>query len=118
MSTPQQDPRKTPSSSNFSARDSRVKLQVGERQFITTRNTLETESPYFRALLSGRWDDQLEDGTYFIDSDPMSFEAILRYLRTGTFPLFFDAVTQTHDYTKKYLKILGDARYFGIDKLQ
>ncbi|XXH01488.1 hypothetical protein Hte_007848 [Hypoxylon texense] len=95
----------------------RVTLQVGERRFTTLRDTLTSESVYFAARLSGRWNDTDEDGSYFIDADPELFEHILRYLRSGNFPVFFDAGTQTFDHAK-YLSLLGEARYFGIPKLE
>ncbi|KAI0972751.1 hypothetical protein F4678DRAFT_429247 [Xylaria arbuscula] len=96
--------------------DGRIKLQVGERHFITSKDTLIGESAYFQALLSGRWKDPGDDG-YFIDSDPELFTEILRYLRSGNFPLFFDPTSQTYDYAK-YVALLGEAQYFGITKLE
>ncbi|KAI2634777.1 BTB/POZ protein [Hypomontagnella submonticulosa] len=96
--------------------DERVTLQVGERRFTTLRGTLVTESTYFAARLSGRWHDSNEDGSYFIDADPGIFEHILRYLRNGNFPVFFDLKTQMLDHAK-YLALLSDARYFGIQRL-
>ncbi|KAI2628637.1 BTB/POZ protein [Hypoxylon sp. NC1633] len=95
----------------------RVTLQVGERRFTTLHDTLTSESTYFGARLSGRWNDVDQDGVYFIDADPEIFEHILRYLRSGNFPVFFDASTQTFDHAK-YLSLLCEARYFGIPKLE
>ncbi|KAI1426512.1 hypothetical protein F5Y12DRAFT_712960 [Xylaria sp. FL1777] len=96
--------------------EEKIKLQVGERQFVTTRATLVGESAYFEALLSGRWNLSGEDG-YFIDSDPTLFTEILRYLRSGNFPLYFDPGSGTYDYAK-YAALLGEAQYFGIQKLE
>ncbi|PON20149.1 hypothetical protein TGAM01_v210971 [Trichoderma gamsii] len=90
---------------------------VGERRFTTTRNTLVGESVYFRARLSGSWNDADEDGSYFVDADPTLFEHVLRYLRRGNPPLFFNVTTQSHDYAM-YLALLGEAKYFGISKLE
>lgn len=92
-----------------------ITLQVGERRFITTKDTLTCESEYFKARFSN-WNDADADGTYFIDGDPMLFEVILQYLRTGRLPLFFDSTTQTHNLAK-YAALLGEARYFQIHKL-
>ncbi|KAI1095504.1 BTB/POZ protein [Rostrohypoxylon terebratum] len=104
--------------SPFTANESsRVTLQVGERRFTAFRDTLISESAYFRARLSGRWNDADEDGAYFIDADPDIFEHILRYLRSNNFPVFFDASTLTFDHAK-YISLLGGARYFGISKLE
>ncbi|KAK4119371.1 hypothetical protein N657DRAFT_626804 [Parathielavia appendiculata] len=93
-----------------------VRLQVGERHFTTMRDTLTEESAFFAALLSGRWDNALDDGSYFIDADPALFEHILRYLRRGIFPLFFDVV-KGHDY-HLYVSLLEEARYFQITRLE
>lgn len=102
---------------NGTADKDRIKLQVGERQFVTTRDTLTSESAYFRARLSGRWSDADVDGTYFVDSDPAVFEHILRYLRNGNLPLLFSVTDRTFDYVM-YQALLGEARYFGVAKLE
>ncbi|KAI1270322.1 hypothetical protein F5Y18DRAFT_367911 [Xylariaceae sp. FL1019] len=68
-------------------------------------------------MLSGRWNDADKDGVYFIDSDPDLFVEVLRYLRSGNFPLFFDTASQKYDYAK-YTSLLGEAQYFGIEKLE
>ncbi|KAI0142276.1 hypothetical protein F4776DRAFT_611441 [Hypoxylon sp. NC0597] len=106
-------------SNNSSTGDDNTKitLQVGERRFTTLRDTLVGESDYFAARFSGRWNDADADGSYFVDADPTLFEHALRYLRSGNFPLFFDSASQTFDYAK-YISLLGEARYFGIRKLE
>jgi hypothetical protein len=90
----------------------KVVLEVRERRFVTTRQTL-TRSTFFSSLLSGRRDNQQEDGSYFIDADPALFEHILRYLRRGT---LLDQ-SKGHDYGQ-YHALLSEARYFGIDALK
>lgn len=107
-----------PKGSRFPVRavDAPIRLQVGERQFTTTTDTLTGESGFFASLLSGRWDNALDDGSYFIDADPTLFEHILCYLRRGVFPLFFD-MAKGHDY-HLYLSLLQEARYFQIPRLQ
>ncbi|VUC27807.1 unnamed protein product [Clonostachys rosea] len=95
--------------------NNRITLRVGERLFHTTRGTLTGESGYFAARLT-RWNDVDAGGSYF-DSDPTLFEVILRYLRTGMPPLFFDPDTQTHDLTR-YAALLSEARYFQIPLLE
>ncbi|KAI1659329.1 BTB/POZ protein [Daldinia decipiens] len=121
MSSYSDDASRSSSSSDGAFRDSfgnradRITLQVGERRFTTLRETL-IESEYFAARLSGRWNDADEDGSYFVDANPVLFEHILSYLRSGNFPVFFDSNTLTFDHAK-YLSLLGDARYFGIRKL-
>lgn len=94
-----------------------ITLQVGERRFITTHETLVAESGFFASLLSGRWDNNLmEDGSYFIDADPNLFDHILCYLRRGVFPLFYEK-SKGHDYAQ-YLALLEEARYFNIGQLE
>ena len=95
----------------------RVVLQVGDRRFTTLRSTLTGESTYFAVRLSTRWDDREEDGSFFIDSDPDLFEHILLFCRSGVFPLFFDMATRVFDYGK-YAAVLGEARYFGVERLE
>lgn len=107
----------SPPAESTQADDNRVKIQVGERQFITCRDTLTGESAYFKARLSKRWDDREKDGSYFIDANPDMFDNVLHYLRSAMFPLFFDAGTQSFDYGK-YAALLGEARYFGIPRLE
>lgn len=99
------------------ASDAPICIQVGGRRFTTTtKETLTEESAFFASLLSGWWNNALEDGSYFIDADPVLFEHILRYLRRGVFPLFFGAV-KGHDY-HLYLSLLEEARYFQIRRLR
>lgn len=43
----------------------------------------------FAALLSGRWDHERADGSFFIDADPELFEHVLRYLRHSVLPIFY-----------------------------
>jgi BTB/POZ domain-containing protein KCTD9 len=63
-----------------------ITLQVGERWFVTTAETITHERIFFAALFSGRWDNVEADGSDFIDADPELFEHILRYLRRGVLP--------------------------------
>lgn len=85
-----------------------LNLKVGERIFTTTRDTL-SNSGFFSALISGPWEgDLLMDGSYFIDADPDAFEHILKYLRHGTFPLFYDNA-KGHDH-RQYLGVLERKR--------
>ena len=100
-----------------SANSDRVVVQVGDRRFTTLRGTLTSESTYFAARLSTRWDDREDDGSFFVDADPELFEHILRFCRSGIFPLFFNAAAAKFDYGK-YAAVLGEARYFGVDRLE
>lgn len=94
-----------------------IRLQVGGQNFITRPETLTEESDFFRSLLS-RWEDcrdKQPDGSFFVDADPDLFKHILRYLRRGVLPLFYDDV-QGHDHAL-YLAVLEEARFFGIPRL-
>lgn len=93
-----------------------ITLQVGERRFITMAKTMTQESAFFAALLSGRWDNAETDGSYFIDADPDLFEHILRYLRRGVLPIFYDNV-KGHNHAL-YLALLEEAKYFQISRLE
>ncbi|KAG6362909.1 hypothetical protein INS49_008004 [Diaporthe citri] len=82
-----------------------IRLQVGETVFSTTHHTLCKESTYFQCLLSDR-NQQLTNGSYFVDADPELFSYILRYLRHGIYPVSFSR-SSGHDY----------ATYLGIERL-
>ena len=97
------------------AADRQITLRVGERVFTTTRNTLMEESGFFASLLSERWDNGREDSSYFVDADGSLFEHILRYLRRGVLPVFYDK-SKGHDHAL-YLALLEEARYFQIMRL-
>ncbi|KAI1206209.1 BTB/POZ protein [Annulohypoxylon truncatum] len=102
---------------------SRITLQVGERRFTTYRRTLIDKSAYFAARIGlEKWKDDRDevdvnaDGSYFIDADPVVFEHILNYLRSGDYPIFFNVDTGKFDYVK-YMSLLSQARYFEIHDL-
>ncbi|KAK2025235.1 hypothetical protein LX32DRAFT_685343 [Colletotrichum zoysiae] len=69
---------------------SQVKIEVGGRRFVTTFEVLE-KSPWFRNLFSIDFRNWYHDGTFHIDNDGDLFAHILRYLRTGLYPLFWDS---------------------------
>jgi phytoene desaturase (3,4-didehydrolycopene-forming) len=93
-----------------------IRLQVGERSFTTTRSTLAEESAYFASLLSGRWETARADGSYFVDADPDLFVHILRYLRRGVLPVFYD-VQKGHD-EALYDALLKEVSFLGIAALE
>lgn len=90
-----------------------VTLKVGDRIFVTLRNTLKG-SAFLSIATSGRWPIQ-PDGSYFLDSDPELFGHILTFLRRGTFPLLWDP-RNGHDFAK-YNQLLQEALFLGIDEL-
>lgn len=71
---------------------------------------------YFDNLFSGKWNDKQEDGSYFIETGAHIFEHILRYLRTGVLPVFYDKSTG-HDFVL-YQALLEESMYFAIDRLE
>jgi hypothetical protein len=60
---------------------SRIKLNIGGVKFETSKSTLEL-SPYFAAMLSGRFKIELDtEGYLFIDRDGENFKYLLSWLR-------------------------------------
>lgn len=94
------------------AASERVELQIGEKKFSTTKATI-AGSRVLSNLVSL---PAPADGPYFVDADPSIFEHVLRYLRTGIFPLFYDP-DKGHDECL-YLALLNQARFYQIDRLQ
>ncbi|KAL9108066.1 MAG: hypothetical protein Q9187_008345 [Circinaria calcarea] len=91
-------------------------IKTSQRSFVTDPERWLGQSLYFKNLFSGKWGDKQEDGSYFIDTDAHIFEHILRYLRTGVLPVFYDKVTG-HDFPL-YQALLDESMYFAIDRLQ
>lgn len=96
-----------------------ITLHVGERRFTTRLATLTSNSTFFAWQLSSRWalDAAQSDGSYFIDADGDVFAHVLRYLRHGIFPVFYDEAKGGHDYAM-YVAVLEQARYFGVEPLR
>lgn len=92
----------------------KVILQVGERRFMTTEETLTDESPFFSSMLQHPHDAEA-DGSYFIDADPDVFEHVLRYLRHWVLPIFYDNA-KGHDHALYHL-LLQQAACFQIERL-
>jgi hypothetical protein len=93
-----------------------VTIKTSERSFVTDPERWLGQSLYFNNLFSGKWGDKQEDGSYFIETDAHVFEHILRYLRTGVLPIFYDKVAG-HDFPL-YQALLDESTYFAIDRLQ
>jgi phytoene desaturase (3,4-didehydrolycopene-forming) len=93
-----------------------ITLQVGGRRYTTFRSTLTDGSNYFARLFSAEWQRPQADGSYLIDADEELFLHILRYLRSGALPIFYNNSTG-HDYGM-YLALLGEAQFFQIDRLR
>jgi len=105
------------SSKEDNAQDEKlITLNVSGRHFVTFKETLTSGSDWFANRLSGRWNDRLTDGSYFVDADPDLFAYILQYLRRETAPLFY---TQGggHEYGK-YTALLREADYLQVTGLK
>jgi hypothetical protein len=91
-----------------------VTIKTSDRSFMTDPERWLGQSSYFNNLFSGKWVDKQEDGSYFIKTDAHVFEHILRYLRTGVLPIFYDKVAG-HDFPL-YEALLDESTYFAIDR--
>lgn len=108
---------RAPASSNHCASAGIITLNVGGRKFVTLISTLTSQSTYFAAVLSGRWEEEAcqVDGDLFIDADPTLFEHILNFLRRSVPPIFWTR-TNGFDYPL-YATLHHEAQYFGITAL-
>lgn len=106
MSAPSPPPRGT----------TKICMQVGERRFTTTINTLTDQSAYFRALFASRGKNMPAELHFFLDLDGDVFTHILRYLRNRVFPVFYDNA-KGHDHSL-YAMLLGQARFLQIPQLE
>lgn len=90
-------------------------LNVGGRIFRLYTWTL-APARYFKDNFEQGWPKE-EDGSVFIDTDPNTFEHVLRYLRRPSlYPLFW---TKAHGFDYDLYNRLEDAaRLFKIDKLE
>jgi hypothetical protein len=93
-----------------------VIIKTSQRNFVTDPDGWLGQSLYFNNLFSGKWGDKQEDSSYFIETDANLFEHILRYLRTGVLPLFYDRLAG-HDFPL-YQALLGESKYFAIGRLE
>ncbi|XP_064476666.1 BTB/POZ domain-containing protein KCTD9-like [Ornithodoros turicata] len=89
-----------------------VLLNVGGRQFATTRSTLVSKEPHSmlaRMFADTMWPSAMDsDGAYLIDRCPAYFEPILNYLRHGQLILDKNISPQG---------VLEEAKFFGIESL-
>jgi hypothetical protein len=91
-------------------------IKTLQRNFVTDPERWLGQSLYFEKLFSGKWGDKQENGSYFIETDAQIFEHILRYLRTGVLPVFYDR-ENGRDFTL-YQSVLEEAKYFAINRLE
>ena len=92
-------------------------LQIGEQRFTTTMDTLKGSNLLEILMSPSSQSESIQetDGSYFIDADPENFGHILRYLRSGVLPVFYDH-EKGHDFAL-YQTLLRDAEFFGIPRL-
>jgi hypothetical protein len=92
--------------------ESKVKLNVGGKIFVTTLTTLQREpDSVLASIASGRWTPSAADGAFFIDRNPRVFECILDYLRSDEIPC--DMVPRK----VSTLRLYKEAQYFLLPGL-
>eukprot|EP01012_Entosiphon_sulcatum_P031629 TRINITY_DN4023_c0_g1_i1.p1 TRINITY_DN4023_c0_g1~~TRINITY_DN4023_c0_g1_i1.p1 ORF type:complete len:619 (+),score=138.41 TRINITY_DN4023_c0_g1_i1:65-1921(+) len=91
----------------------KVRLNVGGRLFVCTKDTLLVEeNTFFWHLLAGaNWKPD-EDGEYFIDRDPRHFDVILNYFRKGRLDLDLASMR-----VKERLAFYDEVEYFKVHSL-
>jgi hypothetical protein len=72
-------------------------IKTSQHSFVTDPEMWLGQSIYFKKLFSGNWANKQEDGSYLIEADAHIFKYILRYLRTGVLPVFYDR-EKGHDF--------------------
>lgn len=107
---------------------STVRLQLGDRVFTTTMDTLNA-SPVLAAKFSQRWNSSTASTStdmpaarkkrkpqkIFLDANPEIFQYILDFLRQNATPMIWDP---QHGFdTNKYAAIYQMARYYGLNEL-
>jgi len=85
----------------------RVKLNVGGKQFETTKETL-LKSDYFKSLLEGNWKENQSNEELFIDRDPDLFQNILNILRGYDVPRTYLLVQEALFYGVEFNNYIGD----------
>lgn len=86
----------------------RIVVNAGGTKFLTTTQTLTSNSAYFASLLGGEWMESAEnkEDDLFLDQDPNAFGKLLSFMRTGMIKI---------EDIDIYVLIL--AEYLGIEKL-
>ena len=85
-----------------------MKLNVGGKLFMTTKDTLRRGS-FFDSILNGNFDNRVDEKGYIlIDRDPDAFEIILRFLRTNL--INFKKIN--------CLSVEEEAKFYGVTDLE
>ncbi|APA12725.1 hypothetical protein SS1G_08134 [Sclerotinia sclerotiorum 1980 UF-70] len=82
---------------------------------VDPRDRITLQSNFFKRFLSPTWTTPDEDGSYFLDVDPILFGHILQYLRRNIFPIFYDDL-KGHD-EAMYVALQQEADYFDLKSL-
>lgn len=90
-----------------------VILQVDDKIFRTNKETLVEESAFFASRLSGP--SHSVDRKLTLDMDPVIFTHVLRYLRHGVLPFFYDQI-RGFDHNL-YSLVLAQADSLRIERL-
>lgn len=91
----------------------KVILNLDGKTFVTSKATLVEESAFLASRLSHRWPSV--DRELTLDMDPAVFIHVLRYLRHGVLPIFYD---QVHGFDHGlYCLVLAQADYLLIEQL-
>ncbi|OLN87938.1 hypothetical protein CCHL11_00295 [Colletotrichum chlorophyti] len=90
-------------------------VEVSGRRFNTSTQVL-SRSPYFQELFSAHLPNWYRYGALHIDDDPDLFAHILRFLRTGTYPLYWNPET-SFDYGL-YAMMRQQAQKYMLFKLE
>jgi len=87
-----------------------ITFNVGGTLFSTNLTTLRSVegTRFWRMFRGGMPRTSSNDGTYFIDRSPRTFEYVMDYLRTGDLFVSNDAEVR--------IQLLDDAEYFGLPK--
>ena len=93
-----------------------ITIRTSQRNFTTDHERWLGRSAHFTELLSKEVGGARGSDSYFIETNAHIFEHILRYLRTGVLPVFYDRVAG-HDFPL-YQALLEESKYLGIDRLQ
>ena len=89
-----------------------IKLNVGGREFTTTRSTLMADQNSLLSKMVEQTDGsatKVHDGAYFIDRSPKYFEIILNFLRSGEIEVIRNVVDLD--------VLLKEAMYYNISSM-
>lgn len=83
-----------------------IDLNVGGIRFTTSRKTVFSKGPNELTRLIVEWENSTKEFPVFIDRNPILFEAILEYLRTGRYFL--------PPQVSGWPQLINEIEYFGL----